>query len=249
MNKLNITFVTATKQSVGNISTNIFKYVDEKTWIYSDISAEYATFHCNIEGVQYTHLIKHSNTDSLSKVYNDAVKHLSKNTKGDQIVVFVHDDVFIRSSLSFFYQGLYKDFEKFDIVGAAGSGGLLNITEPTLWHIMSDRKAWAGAVSHPYGDVECVTTFGPQGQRCILVDGLIMCTTLKTLQDNNLQFDNQFSFHCYDLDFCLAANEKRLKIGVFSQVHNIFHVSPGLKSLEDPIFKANQEKFLQKWGT
>lgn len=182
------------------------------------------------------------NKTSLSKIYN---KHINKQTlKKHDVVLFVHDDVFIDDLGCF--DKLYSSLFMYgnDIVGLAGAAQA-TIKKPALWHMMSDRKHHSGSVAHmdTQHDVMQMTSFGPYPRRCLLLDGLFLAVNLKNVLDVNWQFNDQFEFHHYDLASCIDANKLKLKLSTCN-IH-VVHESPGLKDYHDDNYQRSEKKFLQ----
>jgi hypothetical protein len=183
----------------------------------------------------------YNNTTPLANVYNN---YINKYKDKYEWIVLVHDDVYMPhlNNLS-----TILDETDYDVVGLAGSK-TMNPKEPALWHLMSPREDYVGAVSHPIKgtDQHFVTSFGPLPSRSLVVDGLFIGIRTESLTDN-MRFDesNPGKWHHYDLDFCLTCNKENKKVGVidFPLVHN----SPGLLSLDDEAFKKSQKWFLDKW--
>jgi hypothetical protein len=186
---------------------------------------------------------KLNNTDSLAKVYNHFIDKWKRETDW---LVLVHDDIKLPRGFDI-YHALQNS--GYDICGLAGATSITP-KEPALWHLMSKREDWRGAVSHPVNEKQhMVTSFGPMPARTLIIDGLFIGIRTEILLDNpELRFDesNPGKWHHYDLDFCLTANKCKKKIGVVDVP--VIHNSPGLKSLEDDAFKSSQEWFLKKWS-
>ena len=190
-------------------------------------------------------IIHTDNKQSLSMVYN---KYMCEEYYDKyQCILFVHDDVYIDDTKVFIK--IKTQFNRgFSVVGLAGSS-TVNIKEPALWHIMSDQKSWSGAVAHPYTNDRSqlyITSFGPTPKRCIIMDGLFLAVNTKLTRPVNVQFDTQFDFHHYDLDFCLQCNENKLKLT--TAAINVIHDSPGLLSVDDPMFQRSQNRFINKYA-
>jgi hypothetical protein len=187
--------------------------------------------------------IHYNNSKPLPVVYN---QYLNKDTlKNHDIVVFAHDDLYIddlkvKGKLDLAMNGL-------DIIGLAGC---LNpkIKKPALWHLMSDRVDWRGHVAHTLDEkgVIQMTTFGPTPSRVAIVDGLFIAVNLKTVLDTGWKFNENFSFHHYDIASCIDANKLKLKVGVIPI--NVVHDSPGLTDYNDNVFQESEKKFLQLYS-
>lgn len=76
--------------------------------------------------------------------------------------------------------------------------------------------------------------------RCAVIDGLFIGIDLRKIGD--VRFDEQFTFHFYDLDFCLSAAAAGLSIGV-TNIH-LQHESVG--GTATPSHLAAQKLFLAK---
>lgn len=188
--------------------------------------------------------IHYENTQPLPIVYNSYIN--SKIAKKHDIILFVHDDVYIDDLK---LKGkLYGAIKQFDIVGLAGCL-YPRVQAPVLWHKMADRKHWRGIVNHPHdSDVNVIrsTGFGPTPSRVAIIDGLFMAVNVKTAISTKWKFNESFSFHHYDIASCLDANQKYLKIGVVPI--NVIHQSPGLTNYMDKSFQDSQSKFLEIYG-
>lgn len=200
----------------------------------------------NFLGTSEVKLVFHeNNTTGLSQIYNQYITH--KHAKKHDLVLFVHDDVYVDDLK---LRGkLYSYMNSFDITGVAGCLKP-TIKQPALWHLMTARENLRGYVSHalttPHGEpgVQC-TSFGYTPCRVVMIDGLFMAVNLKRALDVSWKFNENYTFHHYDLASCLDANKKQLRIGVAPI--NIIHDSPGLRSLDDALFKQSQQKFLEQY--
>ena len=191
-----------------------------------------------------TVVINANNKSGLSQAYNRQLT--AENLIKHDIVLFVHDDVFIddlklKGKL---YTALNQ--MKYDIVGLAGSSKV-KIKQPCLWHVMSEREDMSGAVSHPINDSSQlgVTSFGPWPKRCLVIDGLFMAVNLKKVLQAGGKFNESFKFHHYDLSSCLDANKLKLKIGTYP-VH-VTLASPGLRDINDKTFQESQQIFYNQY--
>ncbi len=195
----------------------------------------YATF-------DYTYFFT-DNKQGLCARYNE---FLEKHADDYDIVVFVHDDVFIDDAN--IRNKLIEAHTQYDIVGVAG-GVNPTIRRPALWHLMCGGFGpnLRGFVGHYTEDGKIMmTNFGPTPDRVAIADGLFL--SIKTSQIRNVgwKFNERYNFHHYDISSCLDANKAKLKIGVYPIL--IYHMSPGLRSLSDPTFLENQEKFIKEYG-
>lgn len=191
----------------------------------------------------YSVIVNQNNKASLSVAYNKQLT--SENLIKHDIVLFVHDDVYIDDLK---LKGkLYVAIDElgYDIVGLAGASKI-KIQEPCLWHKMSPQMSWSGSVSHPVGsDKMMCTTFGPWPSRCLVLDGLFLAVNLRRALEVGWKFNENFMFHHYDISSCIDANKMKLKMGTYPIY--VTHNSPGLMSLEDPSFVESQKKFLEHY--
>jgi len=147
------------------------------------------------------------NKEGLPKVYNQFFTEQNKLKK----IIFVHDDVLIEDL--FWEEKLNIAFEKYDIVGLAGSKKC-DLTRPPAWHLMSDRQDQVGEVGHSHQKNVWTTVFGKSESRALVLDGLFIALNMERVVQTLLRFDENFDFHHYDITFCLNANKNKLKMGV-----------------------------------
>lgn len=179
----------------------------------------------------------YNNKKGLPEVYNSV---LQDSKYHDKILVFVHDDVSIEDG--FLPQKLDDAIQKFDIVGLAG-GSRVELKSPSLWHLMTDRETWSGAVAHKYPSGEIsMTSFGPSPRRCLVLDGLFLAINTEKVVKVGLWFDPNFTFHHYDIQFGLDANGLGLKLGTWP----IWVVHSGLgDSFQSQEWRDSEKKFLE----
>jgi hypothetical protein len=191
-----------------------------------------------------TLVINANNTSGLSKAYN---KQLTPdNLIKHDIVLFIHDDVYIDDLK---LKGkLYTAINqlKYDIIGLAGASKI-KIRKPCLWHRMSEPKDWSGAVSHPLDNHSrlAVTTFGPWPSRCLVLDGLFLAVNLRRVLEAGWKFNEAFKYHHYDIAACLDANKLKLTLGTYPIW--VTHNSPGLRDINDKSFQQSQDIFYNSY--
>jgi GT2 family glycosyltransferase len=88
-----------------------------------------------------------------------------------------------------------------------------------------------------------VSNFGPTGRRVRLLDGLLLAAHSKTLNDHQLRFDEQFSFHFYDMDFCRQAEVLGLTMGTFAM--SVVHESGG--NFKSDAWSDAYRRYIAKW--
>jgi hypothetical protein len=74
-----------------------------------------------------------------------------------------------------------------------------------------------------------------------------MSISTRRVLDAGWKFNENYTFHHYDLSSCLDANKKKLRLGVIPIL--TYHNSPGLRDLNDKTFTENQAKFLQEYAS
>jgi GT2 family glycosyltransferase len=149
-----------------------------------------------------------SNTRGLSEVYNEAIE--AGPATGVEAFVFVHDDIWLRDPD--FVDRLVKGLRIFDVVGVIGN----KLFHPghVYWSMPPAQlsgRVGLGDTPEQYG----LHIFGEAPAPCVLLDGIFLAVTARTLKRSGLRFDPQFSFHFYDLDFCRSAYSMGLKLGTW----------------------------------
>ena len=182
------------------------------------------------------------NKSSLSKVYNEFLREPFTH------LLFVHDDIWIDDAG--FLSKLEEGHKKYDIIGVAGGVNPL-LKAPALWHIMcggfqgGNLRGFAG---HYLPDnTTSITNFGPSPARVAVIDGAFMSVNVTKTRQVNWKFNENYTFHHYDLSSCLDANKHKLKLGVIPIL--TYHNSPGLRDINDKTFNENQAKFLQEYAS
>lgn len=189
-------------------------------------------------------VVNKNNECGLSRAYNKQIT--PENLIKHDIVLFVHDDVFIDDTK---LKGkLYTAVNElgYDIVGLAGASEF-KVGKPALWHLMSRRESWSGCVSHPVkNNMIQATSFGPWPKRCLVLDGLFLAVDLRAALEKSWKFNENYDFHHYDMSSCLDANRAKLKLGTYPIY--VTHESPGLSSIDDKSFQLSQQKFIKEYG-
>lgn len=177
------------------------------------------------------------NTESLPKIYNKLIElH-----KEEDYVVFVHDDVYIKSDIRPIIE-MYLQHS--DLLGVAGSSKV-SLKKPALWHLMGDKDTLHGLVEHGTEDLHGSSYFGQVPARVVTLDGVLMVLSNK-LMNSNVRYDENIPsrFHFYDLDFSIESYNNGFKNLVIQLP--IIHESGGLSSLDDKEWLEGQEYFLNK---
>jgi len=182
----------------------------------------------------------------LSEIYNQVIDGVDADTN----LVFVHDDVYLNDW--FLAARLEEAFERFDVVGLAGSANP-DLAHPS-WGLRFDADlnplGWqtglrrSGSLNHY--DYACpnVSVYGPAPMPCVLLDGLFLAVRTSALRERAVRFDPRFQFHCYDLDFCRSATKNGLRVGTWPIA--VTHDSGG--AYESDAFKEGARAYLAKWN-
>jgi hypothetical protein len=183
------------------------------------------------------------NKIGLSKVYNIAIRE-SKNNPA--ILVFMHDDIWI--SDFFWAERIRSNITRFDVLGLAGNKRRLPF-QPG-WFFINDKfeadfsTNLSGVVGHGQSFTSfSVQYYGLPEQPCLLLDGLFLAAKSETLLSNNIFFDERFTFHFYDLDFCRTLENAKLTMGTFSL--SVIHQSGG--SFNSLAWQQAFDLYLKKW--
>lgn len=198
----------------------------------------------------YSHL-KHAqlhlfdnNAQGLSTIYNAAIQYAVDHPA---ILVFVHDDVWLQDF--FWAERINEALQRFDVVGLAGNKR--RVPRQPAWAFVTLDWKWdesqflSGTVGHGKGfPCDNVSLFGPSGQTCKLLDGLMLIADSAKLVETGLRFDEQFTFHFYDMDFCRQAELKGLRMGTWplSVVHDSASV------FGSPAWIEGYGRYLCKYG-
>ena len=174
-----------------------------KTPIYESLQRQY-----NINAPNIDFVVFKDNKKGLSECYNSILKD-DKYLKS--IVLFVHDDVELNDL--FLYQKLVAS--PYSITGLAGAKSFDKQAQSLGWHLAAPKMDHVGEVAHADSNgVVWTTRFGSTNSRALTIDGLFIACKVKELREKELEFDEQFNFHFYDIAFCLRANEKKVSCGV-----------------------------------
>jgi GT2 family glycosyltransferase len=188
-------------------------------------------------------LLFDNNRTGLSTIYNRAIDHAKENPA---ILVFIHDDI---SICDFHWiDRIREGLKSFDVLGLAGNTRRMPrqpswaFTPEMKW---DQREFLSGTVGHGNGfPANVVSYFGPAGQSCKLLDGLLLAADSERLVQGGLRFDEQFDFHFYDLDFCRQAELKGVSMGTWPI--SVVHQSGG--AYGKPDWRAAYERYLRKYG-
>jgi hypothetical protein len=186
--------------------------------------------------LQITYNNKIGLSESYNRIINSEVKH--------KYIVFCHHDV----SLEYTDLGynIKRGLTKFDVIGVAG-GRSPKIVEKNLWHWMVPQAEYHGFAAHAGPNNQMyVTNFGMTPERVAVLDGVFLAFEHEKIKKSAVQFDEQFIWHHYDIDFSLTCNKNKLRLGVYPIL--VYHESPGLKDLNDEEWNRSNTAFINKWN-
>lgn len=201
--------------------------------------------YCIIKSIDYNKVNTvpyFNNKEKLTKRYNEIINRLSEE---DCILVLAHDDVVITDKE--WIDKLHRGLEKYDVIGLAGTAEAA-IRQPCLWHIMGPRDKHTGTVNHVnFADNSTFTTYFGKPGRALILDGLFLAFNPKKIAQSGVQFDetNPCVAHFYDIDFSLACNKHKLKLGTINI--QATHSSPGLRDFTQD-WKDGEQWFLNKFN-
>lgn len=185
-----------------------------------------------------------SNTAGLSINYNNII---AKYQDDFDYIIFLHDDVYVDDFN--ICNKLIKAHKQYDIVGLAGGINPV-LQEPVLWHLMCggfQSKNLRGAVAHyALENTIFMTSFGPTPSRVVILDGLFLSLKMESVKNSRFKFNENYTFHHYDIASCLDANSLKLKLGVYPIW--VIHNSPGLLNPNDKLFLASEKKFINEYS-
>jgi hypothetical protein len=188
------------------------------------------------------------NKQGLPARYNEFIAEMYKDKY--EFIVFAHDDLYIDEFGQSLKLKLFRAFDelKYGIIGIAG-GINPRIQFPALWHIMCNREDQRGQAAHPVSNKGEIftTSFGHTPSRVVIADGCFLAVHLPTVLAAKWKFNENYTFHHYDLSSCIDAHKKGIKIGVYP-IH-VIHSSPGLvEGVDHKPWKDSNDKFLAEYN-
>jgi GT2 family glycosyltransferase len=182
-----------------------------------------------------------SNSRGLPDVYNARITA----PDGPQVLVFVHDDVWIDDY--FLAERVLEGLAAYDVIGVAGNRR--RVPGQPAWAFVDERRTWderanlSGRVAHgqrPFGDV---SYYGDASAECELLDGVFLAARRSRLLEKAMLFDARFDFHFYDMDFCRSARAKGLRLGTWPIC--LTHQSGG--NFAADAWKEKYRLYCEKW--
>lgn len=170
-------------------------------------------------GVPYE-IISFNNGDGargICEVYNEGI-----NKATQDILCFMHEDLAISTKdWGKIVHQIFQQHQKLGVIGIAGS--TYKSVMPTGWASQGFAESERTNILQSFKHIEyntihaCVNPNNERLAKVVAVDGAWICVRREVCQ--HVRFDSeQFKrFHCYDIDFCLAAG-KHYEIGVTYEV-------------------------------
>lgn len=185
--------------------------------------------------------IAFNNARGLAEIFNEGIEQAENNA----ILIFIHDDVWIDEAN--FTEAISAGLEQFDVIGVAGNRRRL--PNQPAWAFIDQQFTWdeksnlSGRVAHGNNALGEVSEFGAVPAECELLDGVFLAAKKTTLNKSKVQFDIQFDFHFYDMDFCRSARQTGLKLGTWPI--KLTHQSSG--AFGSPHWQEKYQLYLNKW--
>lgn len=185
--------------------------------------------------------VAYQNSQPLASVYNPRI-----DASTADILIFIHDDVFIRDTL--LTQKVSLALSKYDAVGVAGNKRRLQNQPAWAFKYENNQLTWdhpylSGEIKHGNEEKWSHDTFGPTPAKCKILDGVFLAATTKVLRQNKIYFNPEMAFHFYDLDFCRSLESAGLAATTWPI--DIIHGSGGAFNSEP--WQAAKVKFFNKW--
>ncbi|HSH71491.1 MAG TPA: tetratricopeptide repeat protein [Methylophilaceae bacterium] len=190
--------------------------------------------------------IAFENTRGLPEVFNERIDQ----AQDDAVLIFMHDDVWIDEPN--FLDAILAGLEHFDVLGVAGNRR--RVANQPSWNFTDIQFNWdtgahlSGRVGHGQDAGGRVLDFGPTPNECELLDGVFLAVRAGSLKPSSLreqavQFDPQFDFHFYDMDFCRSARNAGLTLGTWPI--RLTHQSEG--AFGSQLWRQKYARYLDKW--
>lgn len=184
-----------------------------------------------------------SNARGLPEVFNESIER-ARNQPAP--LMFVHDDVHL--SDFFWYDNICQGLSRFDLIGVAGNRR--RVPGQISWAFVNDQMEWdsrehlSGVIGHGHGFPSSKLSFyGPTGQPCKLLDGVLLIAHSQTLHSHNVRFDTRFDFHFYDMDLCRQFEMKGLSMGTWPI--GVIHESEG--AIRSPAWQLGRSRYQEKY--
>jgi GT2 family glycosyltransferase len=184
----------------------------------------------------------YENGRPLADVFNRAIDV----AKGDDVLAFVHDDVWIDDWR--IGDRLREALAAYDVVGVAGNR--VRAPRQASWVWDGDRPnprqaSLSGGIRHGTPEASTPTRYGDAPAEVKLLDGVFLAARAATLKERGVRFDPRFPFHFYDTDFCRACEAAGLRLGTWPIA--LTHASAG-ENWAGKAWDIAYGEYLAKWG-
>jgi len=186
--------------------------------------------------------VAYENKRPLADAYNRAIEAAAH----DDVLAFVHDDVWIDDWR--IAERLRDALDAYDVVGVAGNR--VRAPRQASWVFEGDRPApnqpsLSGGIQHGAPEAPSPARYGDAPAVVRLLDGVFLAARAGTLKDRSVRFDPRFAFHFYDTDFCRACEQAGLRLGTWPIA--ITHAGAG-EGWAGDAWDAAYRAYLDKWG-
>ncbi len=184
--------------------------------------------------------IAFQNRAGLPAVYNHRLT-LSQA----EVLLFIHDDVWIDDL--FLADRLLEAAASFDVIGVVGNTRCAD--GQVSWAFVDEQLNWdsdnclTGAIANGAESFGRISRFGKSPAPCHLLDGVFIAVNAVAARQHDVRFDEQFSFHFYDMDFCREAHTRGLRIGTWPI--SITHQSAG--NFRSDAWRDACSRYQHKW--
>ncbi|WP_342620306.1 glycosyltransferase [Rhodoferax sp. GW822-FHT02A01] len=193
--------------------------------------------------------IHYTNKDGLPDIYN---RHIESSTT-DEILVFVHDDVWLESLGDLDWdECVHSAMDVFDVVGVVGNTRL--VASQPGWcfraiennSLIPDVGHLSGFIGHGDNPTSMKDDFGPTPMECKVLDGVFFAVKSSVITPSPVRFDGIFDFDFYDLDFCRTAVKYGLRLGTYPI--SLTHQS-NTNGYGSTAWMLSYSRYLGKWGS
>ena len=192
--------------------------------------------------------IENHNQYSLSESYNIGWNKLKEKNRENDIIVFCHNDIIIKTKdWGKILLNLFKTFNKYDIIGIAGS---TELNSHGCWWldekgISMNYDKMVGRVWHTNGIREWESIYTEKIKTMVkdvvLVDVLFIAVNDETMVKKFIE--NYKRFHCYHVTFCIDNYLEGCNIGVIDKI-SVLHKSVGMVNSK---WEENRKQFIEEY--
>lgn len=185
---------------------------------------------------------------SLCEAYNLGWKKLDELGRGNDIIVFCHNDIVIKTKdWGKVLLNLFKVFHNYDIIGIAGT---TELNSHGCWWLKADGKEMnfpkmVGRVWHTNGIREWESIYTEKIRSTVkdvvVVDGLFFAVNGETVVK---RFNEDYkNFHFYDISFSFENYLEGCNIGVIDRI-SVLHKSVGMTNQN---WEINRNQFVNQF--